>query len=228
MFWLLLLSHILADYPLQTDGMVRAKKQLSGLLMHVFIHFVTMLAILTYMTELEVDSCFMLALSISCLHLAIDHWKNVLSRLQSTWGIFTYLQDQSLHLISLVVVCFIYQQVDLIELFSVENQLVFDVIGFVLITHIWFVTERVFAKNNTIKLQWLNRMMWPRMMSRGLIYSLFYSTEIYTALLICIAAVIVVWNDLETEKRLKTIAMDFAVSLLLMAVICLMGENFFN
>ncbi len=46
MFWPLLLSHLVADYPLQTDGMVQAKKTLPGLTVHVAVHLLTMLVFL--------------------------------------------------------------------------------------------------------------------------------------------------------------------------------------
>jgi hypothetical protein len=38
MFWPLLLSHLVADYPLQTDAMVQAKKTVPGLTVHVAVH----------------------------------------------------------------------------------------------------------------------------------------------------------------------------------------------
>ncbi|MGH8588374.1 MAG: hypothetical protein ACREXX_03240, partial [Gammaproteobacteria bacterium] len=38
MFWTLLMCHFVADYPLQTDAVVQAKKRLPGLLWHVTRH----------------------------------------------------------------------------------------------------------------------------------------------------------------------------------------------
>ena len=46
MFWMLLLCHFLADYPLQSDAIVQAKKRLPGLIWHVTIHLVTMLVVI--------------------------------------------------------------------------------------------------------------------------------------------------------------------------------------
>jgi len=227
MFWLLLLGHFLADYPLQTDGMVRAKKRIAGLLMHVFIHFVTLFILLSTMTTLETNINLVLALSISSLHLGIDHWKNVLCRLRPTWVIFSYIQDQVLHLISLVVVCFIYKQYSQTEAFQIDKLMVFYTIGLILISHFWFVTERVLSNKDSIKIQWLNTVMWPRMMSRAMFYSVLYTTDLISGLVLCTGAVVVAWNDVEPEKRINTLSFDLGGTMILMSIIWFVGEQFF-
>ena len=75
MFWPLLLCHFIADYPLQTDAMVMAKKRLPGLMMHVFIHFTTIMVTLCGIMKLDTVTCLILALLVSGFHFAIDYWK---------------------------------------------------------------------------------------------------------------------------------------------------------
>jgi len=227
MFWLLLLGHFLADYPLQTDGMVRAKKRIAGLLMHIFIHFVTLFILLSTMTKLETNINLVLALSISCLHLGIDHWKNVLSTLRPTWVIFSYIQDQILHLVSLVLVCYIYSQYSQVKTFQIDSLMVLYSIGFILISHFWFVTERVLSNEDCIRIQWLNTVMWPRMMSRIMFYGVLYTTDLISGLVLCTGAVVVAWNDVEPEKRINTLSFDLGGTMILMSIIWFVGEQFF-
>ncbi len=228
MFWLLLLCHFLADYPLQTDGMVCAKKRFAGLFMHVFVHFVTMLTLLRVIAELEIKCSLILALSVSILHFGIDHWKNVLSGLRPAWVIFSYIQDQVLHLISIVLVCFIYSQYAQTKALQIDFLMIFYAIGLIIVTHFWFVTERVFATKNPTKLQWINNSMWPRMMSRGMFYGVLFTTDLFSGLVLCAGSVIVVWNDLQAEKRMDILSFDLGGTIILMSFIWYFGEPFFK
>ena len=85
-----MLCHLIADYPLQTDAMVMAKKTLSGLMMHVSVHFLTMVVVLCGVVGYDKSVGLSLATAVSVFHLGIDHWKNVLSRLRPEWVIFIY------------------------------------------------------------------------------------------------------------------------------------------
>jgi len=103
-FWILILCHLIADYPLQSDAMVNAKRRFSGLLMHVSIHFLTIIVLFCGLLNYDISTGFSLALAISFFHLGIDHWKNILSNLRPEWSIFTYIQDQILHILSIILV----------------------------------------------------------------------------------------------------------------------------
>ncbi|MCK5353939.1 MAG: DUF3307 domain-containing protein [Methyloprofundus sp.] len=225
MFWILLLCHFIGDYPLQTDGMVRAKKQFSGLLMHVFIHFVTMLTLLTALMSLQTGISLILALSVSAFHFAIDHWKNVLSRLRPTWIIFSYVQDQILHLLSIILVSFVYSQYSGDTIFHSENLAILYTTGIILTTHFWFVTERVLSCKCPEHLQWINASMWHRMMSRGMLYSILFIDNMLVCLALVAGAMIVGWNDLDSQKRSSVLVRDLGGVSVLVALSWFLGKQ---
>ena len=218
MFWILLLCHFIADYPLQTDGMVLAKKQFSGLFMHVFIHFVILLTLLTVLMPLETGISLVLALSVSAFHFAIDHWKNVLSRLRPTWITFSYVQDQILHLLSIILVGFLYSQYSGEAIFYSENPAILYTTGIILSTHFWFVSERVLSNKHPKYQQWVNASMWPRMMSRGMFYSVLFMDSILVCSVLVAGAIIVGWNDLDSQRRTGVLIRDLGGVLVLVGL----------
>jgi hypothetical protein len=169
MFWTLLLCHLIADYPLQTDVMVRAKKRLPGLALHVAVHLVTMLVIVLGIARLEWRTALPAVLAVTVLHFAIDVWKNVLSKLKPQWVIGGYLQDQVLHVASLLLVATWFAPPNL---FAIPVTWVIYASGYVLVTHAWFVTERVLTYRNKVRQQLVTAQLWPRMVSRALLLTL--------------------------------------------------------
>ena len=218
MFWMILLCHFIADYPLQTDGMVLAKKTLPGLVMHVSIHFITMTAVLCGILGFEASTGVVLAIAVSLFHFAIDFWKNVLSRLRPAWVIFGYVQDQILHVLSILLVAFLWQKNNGIDMFSVDNPMIHYTVGLVLVTHVWFITERVLSYQHPDYQQWVVNKMWPRMMLRVLFYSLLIFGFSFSGLVILTGSFIVAWNDFEPEKRVRTLAIDLSGVMVLMVM----------
>jgi hypothetical protein len=169
MFWTLLLCHLIADYPLQTDAMVQAKKRLPGLTLHVAVHLVTMLVIVLGIARMEWRTALPAILAVTVFHFAIDVWKNVLSKLRPHWVISGYLQDQVLHVASLL---FVADWLTGVEMFAVPATWVIYTSGYVLVTHVWFVTERVLTYRNKARQTLVNTQLWPRMVSRALLLTL--------------------------------------------------------
>lgn len=175
MFWTLLFCHLLADYPLQTDAMVQAKKRLPGLALHVGVHLVTMVVIVFGVIRMAWWPAGAVVLTVTMLHFAIDSWKNVLSKRKPQWVIGGYLQDQVLHIASLLVVAGgggwvadgVYAPFS-----PVPPAWVIYGSGYILVTHAWFVTERVLTYRNQARQQLVNAALWPRMMSRALLLTL--------------------------------------------------------
>ena len=208
MFWIILLCHFIADYPLQSDAMVSAKRTLSGLSMHVAIHFSTMLVVLGGFLEIEASVVLSLAFAISCFHFIIDYWKNILSNLRPTWIIFAYIQDQILHYASIMLVAYIWQRT-WPSFLQMDITIIIYSIGFIVATHFWFVTERVLCYKYTSHSQWVGKTMWSRMMSRGILFCTLVSGLNLWLLAIISGAILVSWNDLDASKRKQTFAMDF-------------------
>ncbi len=93
----LLLGHLLADFPLQTDFIYRLKQKGGiGHIPHVLVHVVVSLILLPALIG-RLDLLFLLGLG----HLVID-------MLKPRWGIQsvskTFLFDQGLHIVFLVIV----------------------------------------------------------------------------------------------------------------------------
>lgn len=218
MFWAIFLCHLIADYPLQTDAMVKAKKKLPGLMMHVSVHFLTMLVVLCGILEYDPWTGSILAATVAAFHLGIDHWKNILTGLKPDWVIFIYVQDQLLHILSILLVTWVWKTFEVNNSINVGDSVLVYATGFVLVTHVWFVTERVFTYRRPAYQQWVTDMMWPRMMSRAVFYSLVTIGVSFWVIPVLAGGVIVGWNDLDLKVRSRTIVKDLAGVLLFIAL----------
>lgn len=107
-FSVLLLGHVITDYLLQPEVLVRAKRLSSRRLFfqpYTLIHVMIFLAVTLFLGAVEaiLDWRFVLAtLSVTILHYFIDYWKNL--KKQQTAAIF--LLDFLFHIISIVVTCY--------------------------------------------------------------------------------------------------------------------------
>lgn len=168
MFWTFLLAHLLGDYPLQTDRLVIAKKHLPGLALHVGIHWAVMM--LLFYPVIGIVWPYILVVAI--FHFGIDAFKNFLGRERPQWVISPYILDQTLHLSSLLFVSVWMAQTTELPVWPVISPWVIYVIGLLLSTYIWFVTERILVYHSDNRQMSIKSSMWPRMGSRMLLYLL--------------------------------------------------------
>lgn len=168
MFWTFLLAHLLGDYPLQTDRLVIAKKHLPGLVLHVAIHWAVMM--LLFFPVIGIVWPYILVVAI--FHFGIDAFKNFLGRERPQWVISPYILDQTLHLSSLLLVSVWMAQTTELPVWPVISPWVIYVIGLLLSTYIWFVTERILVYHSDNRQMSIKSSMWPRMGSRMLLYLL--------------------------------------------------------
>jgi hypothetical protein len=166
-FWPLILAHFIADYPLQTDKMVEAKKKIPGLTFHVFVHFLTILIIFFVILRLSWQSLWVSAILLTLLHFSVDMGKNYVSKHKPEWVIWPYILDQVCHILTILLVAFVAAQTSRITLFSVRPQWLIVMIGIVIVTHMWFISERVFSYKNKPYQQVVATQMWERMLSRA-------------------------------------------------------------
>ena len=93
-------------------------------------------------------------------------------------------------------------------MFSIENTTLIYATGLVLVTHTWYVTERVLSYQHTDYQQWVIAKLWPRMMLRSMFYSLVIFGLNLAGLAIIFGAFIVAWNDLEPQQRIRILVID--------------------
>ncbi|NJN17505.1 MAG: DUF3307 domain-containing protein [Oscillochloris sp.] len=102
MFYLFLLAHLVADFALQPLWLVRRKQHWDGLLIHVGMVLLCMLALIPL--EPQVSELWPAMLIITAIHLAADRWK---VRSADRWlrpPLLPFLLDQLIHLATLVLV----------------------------------------------------------------------------------------------------------------------------
>ncbi len=218
LFWTLLLCHFLADYPLQTDAIVQAKRHLSGLLWHVTIHLVTMLVIVVGLLEADGRLALPYLVALTVCHFLIDVWKNVLSsRLLPSWGMFCYLQDQALHLLSIVGISYWIGSSGgpIID----HPHWVIPAIAYVLVTHAWFVTERVFYFHKDPHYRdWAISQSWSRMIGRAVMLSAWFLGWGLWGLSVLLGGLVYHWMDLAGAFRTRGLVIDLCVVATVMCI----------
>lgn len=164
MFWILFLCHLIADYPLQTDGMVKAKQHLNGLILHTSIHLATMLIVVVGIIGLDAEIILIYLLALAVLHFAIDVFKNLSRRFDPNIVIPFYFLDQVLHIASVWLIAYWCGHESRITFFFLPWSIYLS--GYILVSHVWFVTERVLSYKQPDYQNWITEQMWARMMSR--------------------------------------------------------------
>jgi hypothetical protein len=206
MFWTILLAHAIADYPLQPNWLVAAKKTWLGLTLHIIVHLITMLVLVG--TARTVIWPYLVFLSI--IHFMIDIGKNAFSKQKPDWIITGYLSDQAFHIMSIgLVVAVIKTQLDYIYP-AMAPVVTIYILGYLLVSHIWFITERVFAYRDASYKQVLNQTSIMRILSRIiLLSSLLLGLNWHFAWLIIFAATLSgVWYYLPDHYKQRIIIND--------------------
>ena len=164
LFWRLLLAHLLADYPLQPNALVRMKDKPIGLALHLGIHAVVTMAMLWPVADVLWPG----VLGLMLFHGLLDRAK---IRKTAALGLSepaAYLLDQTLHLISLVTLAWLFTRISSVaaalQLAPWSVQGVF----LILCTHFWAITERILTVNLPAYQAEVAAQMWPRMAARGL------------------------------------------------------------
>ena len=218
MFWTLLMCHFVADYPLQTDAVVQAKKRLPGLLWHVTIHLVVMLVVIVGLLEADWRIALPWMLALTACHFLIDLWKNILSKLQPSWGVFNYLQDQALHLLSIAGLTYWMKKSGDVFLVN-EPSWAIPVIGYVLVTHAWFVTERLlFFHKDPAYRDWVNAQSLSRMIGRAVLFSALFVGWNLWGLMALVGGLLYHWWDLAGAYRFRALVTDVLVVAMVMAL----------
>lgn len=167
MIWHILLAHFLADYLLQPDWLVRAKRHPWGLGLHIFIHLIVMLVLVLPGLALVWPYVLLLA----AIHLLIDLGKNKLNAWRPEWVIGPYAVDQILHFISIWwMALLIERNVGQVELLLPVNWVIY-ITAYLMITYVWYISERILAHAEADYRQEVIALFLPRLLVRALLFS---------------------------------------------------------
>jgi len=167
MFWYLLLAHFIADYPLQTDWMVKNKQRWPVLGLHIAIH----LGVMFLVVGVARQDLWPALLAIAAAHLLIDLGKNYANRLRPEWVIAPYAVDQLLHYLSIGWVALWIERYQGGLSLPITRSGVIYLLGYLLVTYVWFVSERILSYANTPYRQEVISHLWSRMVVRALVFS---------------------------------------------------------
>ncbi len=163
MFWNLILAHLLGDYPLQPMWLVRSKSHFWGLVLHGTIHLLTLLLMVgAFRSEIWPQ---LLALAI--FHFFVDVVKYRLTDSRPEWTVSSYFIDQTVHILSIIVVTAWINTIVPEAGAAFNTALLIYVSGYIIVTHVWFVTEKTISHAETDYNDEVQLTLWPRMISRA-------------------------------------------------------------
>ncbi|MFU8771251.1 MAG: DUF3307 domain-containing protein [Anaerolineales bacterium] len=169
MFWFLFFSHLIGDYPLQPEWMARNKEKLGVLLIHVSVHLVVLLTLAGEARTLLWP--YLLILTVT--HFGIDFGKLKLQKYRPNWNIRLYTIDQSFHLTSIALIAFLVEREYAGMILPVSSDFFIYASGYLLVTYVWYISERVMVVSNTEYRKEVIRTAWTRMASRALLVTVF-------------------------------------------------------
>jgi len=214
MFWVLWFCHLIADYPLQTDALVQAKKRLPGLSWHVAIHLLTMLAVLGGLLKVEPNVAWAAAGAVAGLHFGIDWLKNQQAKYRPGWVIGPYLFDQLLHGLSLLAVA---AWLTGPTSASAPAWVIYGS-GYLLVSYVWSITERVLTYRQPAYRQAVGDQAENRMLSRAILYSaLFFGPTVWGAVVLLVGLAFH-RLDLAGPYRRRALLTDLAVVVVVMGL----------
>lgn len=137
LFWLFVLAHLVADFPLQTDRIFEYKNKSSrGVLLHVLIVILT--TIIVAFPYRKVPYFWMLLVFLGLIHFGLDKGKIEITKRYLQDNIFLFLLDQGLHLLTIWFLVFKIYDFSLIRIgqgtlfsFYSNNKLIVCLAGFV-------------------------------------------------------------------------------------------------
>jgi hypothetical protein len=172
----LLLAHILGDFVLQTDWMVRKRDDLRVLTLHAGIHFTLMFLLVGISRSVIWPYLLLLALS----HLVQDRIKNSITNTRPDWTRIAFIIDQAIHLTAIwALVWWIERAIGPLPLPG-KPAWVLIVITLLFVTFVWFVIERLFNLSNADYLENINNTKYSRMLTRVGMVSLFLIIQAWT------------------------------------------------
>ncbi len=209
MFWRLFLAHLIGDYPLQSEWLIENKRSLWGLSLHITIHLVVMLLVVGVASVEAWPKILVLAMVHFILDLAKSHlfsrWPNRVA--------LHYVGDQLLHLLSIFLVAgWIEGDLDP-ALIPVNSLWPIYAIGYLMVTYVWHITERLLTEQDGEYQKELAQHFWSRMVTRAVLLTLFLFAG--QSLGIAVGAMAIRLPYLAGPYRRRTLVVDVLVSLVM-------------
>ena len=209
MFWYLVLAHLIADYPLQPTWMVSNKTRWMVLALHALVHFAVGLIVVGSARLIIWPQLLVLAL----LHLVIDTGKNSLNKLQPKWVIMPYLLDQFLHFVAMGVIgVWIGSRLDE-QLFAPHPFWLVLIIGYLLVTYVWYISERIFTYANLAYREEVVNQVWTRMVTRATLLTVMLYLVGWLSPVSISTALFVKLPYFSSKYRLRILFTDLVVSI---------------
>lgn len=165
LFWYLYLAHLLADYPLQTQGMIQVKQWWWGRTLHAGVHLAVLLLIVGPARRVLWPYLLVLA----AIHFGLDSLKRGLGEARPRWLSGPYLLDQLAHLLVVLLVAAWIEAAVPAGLLPSGQRWPVVAAGYLLATYVWFVTERLLAHAHDAYRRQVVASTWSRMVIRAVL-----------------------------------------------------------
>jgi hypothetical protein len=155
--------------------LVRSKSQLWGLVLHASIHLLTMLLLVgAFRSEIWPQ-----VLALATFHFVVDVMKYRLTDAHPKWVTSSYFIDQTVHVLSIIVVAAWIDAIVPEAGAAFDTALLITISGYILITHVWFVTEKTVTHAQTGYNQEVQSTLWPRMIARATFLTILVAVGTY-------------------------------------------------
>lgn len=215
MFWHLFLAHLIGDYPLQSEWLIENKRSLWGLTLHIAIH----LAVTLFIVGSASAEVWPKILVLVLIHFLLDFTKSLFGSRWPKQGALQYVVDQLLHILSIFLVSrWIESDLDA-SLLPVNTIWPIYTIGYLMVTYVWYITERLFTLGDETYQSELENQFWPRMITRAVMLTVF----LFVGRSITIAVIGLAFQlpYLSGPNRRKTLVIDFVVSFVIAVFVIL-------
>ncbi len=175
MVWMILLAHFFGDFVLQTDWMVRRKEKYGVLILHAGIHFGLMFLLAGQLRYAIWPYLLLLAL----VHLGQDILKILLTNRRPHLAIQFFFIDQAMHYLIIWGVVAWFHMLNGQFSSSKKPFWAIVVIAYLLVTNVWFISERIFNLSNNGYLKNINETKFPRMLARSGLLSMFLLMRVW-------------------------------------------------
>lgn len=182
MFWHLFLAHLLGDYLFQPNWLVASKRRIGGLILHAAIHF----AMMALLVGIFFEGAWFKLLLLAFIHLGTDWAKIYLNEVSEKNTALPYVIDQIIHIVILGFVA-LWIEGDLAVAFTpVKGLWPIYASGYIVVTYVWYITERKLYGTDKTYLIETKRERWSRMITRAILLTvwLFVSNELRFASLL--------------------------------------------